>query len=313
MVPDLVAEMPEQGAVGLAHLAPALLALGIVGLDERDGDDAVVVAGHHLRALVLRRVGQEVEDQPVLGILGPGLERQVPAQQAVEQPVLGEFHLAPLGEMVRVRHVGDRAVVAAGEAEGVARARRHQPVAGVVHRVGAEPARPVAGGERRPVLGPRGLQRRERPGLRQVGEAVSAALAGPVLEIQDVAAGLALEQFHRSLHRARCPPHGATNVQGGGWLRPSLARQGVHQKKSSDATGRPESCAGQSCSRQISRSGARSQFAPGQRSHRSVRGEAAVAFSDQGLFRIKDLTQGPLRRKFSRNNYALLLESIHQC
>ena len=47
VVRDLVAEMTEQGAVGLAHLPPHALAFGIVGLGQVDGDEAVVMAGHH--------------------------------------------------------------------------------------------------------------------------------------------------------------------------------------------------------------------------------------------------------------------------
>src|SRR4051812_20374141 len=45
VVRDLVPEVPEQGPVWLAHLAPRAFAFGIVGFREIDGDEAIVVAG----------------------------------------------------------------------------------------------------------------------------------------------------------------------------------------------------------------------------------------------------------------------------
>ena len=60
---DLVAEMAEQRAVGLAHLVPAPLALGVVGLGEVDGDEPVVVAGQHRRGAV----GEKIEGEAVPG------------------------------------------------------------------------------------------------------------------------------------------------------------------------------------------------------------------------------------------------------
>jgi hypothetical protein len=49
----------------------APLALGVVGLGEVDGDDAVVVPGNHLR----RAVGDEIEPRPS-GSSARGGERQ---------------------------------------------------------------------------------------------------------------------------------------------------------------------------------------------------------------------------------------------
>ena len=53
---DLVAEVPEHGAVGLVELLAHPLAVDVVGLGQVERDDAVGVAGH-------RAVG-EVEDRP---------------------------------------------------------------------------------------------------------------------------------------------------------------------------------------------------------------------------------------------------------
>ena len=129
---DLVAEMPEQGAIGLAHLAALALALGIVGLRQIDGDEAVVVPGQDRRcAAAARWIGEEIERQRRPDPR-PGGQRQPKAQQRVEQPVLGELDLAPVRQVFRQREIGDGAVVAAGGAETVRLVSGHQPVADVV-------------------------------------------------------------------------------------------------------------------------------------------------------------------------------------
>src|SRR5215207_10316729 len=64
---DLMPEVAEQRPIGLAHgLAPAL-PLGVVGLSDVDGDQAVVVArqdGRRQRR-PFGRIGQKVEGEPV--------------------------------------------------------------------------------------------------------------------------------------------------------------------------------------------------------------------------------------------------------
>ena len=80
---DLVAEVAEQGPVRLVHFKPAPFALDVVGFGQRDRDQAMVVAGHHL-LLAGGIVGQEVEDQAMLGILDSRLHRQLPADQRIE-------------------------------------------------------------------------------------------------------------------------------------------------------------------------------------------------------------------------------------
>jgi hypothetical protein len=81
-VPDLVAEVTEQCPVGPAHRQAASFALDVVGLRQRDRDQAVVVPRHHL--LSCRPiVGEEIEDQAVIGIFAPRLQRQLPAHQRI--------------------------------------------------------------------------------------------------------------------------------------------------------------------------------------------------------------------------------------
>ena len=48
VVPDLVAQVPEQGAVRLVHRDPQLRAVHVVTLGEVQCDDAVLVAGERL-------------------------------------------------------------------------------------------------------------------------------------------------------------------------------------------------------------------------------------------------------------------------
>ena len=73
---DLVTEMAEQGAVGLAHGVAAPLAFRVVRFGDVDGDQAVVVTGQDVRGVRSRlvRVGKKLEGQSarVLGPRGDG-------------------------------------------------------------------------------------------------------------------------------------------------------------------------------------------------------------------------------------------------
>ena len=195
-MPDLVAEVAEQRTVGLAHREPTLLALGVVRLDKRDNDPAFVVAGEDPRPR-LRRVGKELERQAARRIVDHGPKRQLPLQQRIEQPVLGHFHQLPRTMLRRIAEIRDDAIVPAGEAEGVAGAGRHQPVADVVLGVLAEKARLIDIGERDPayVVGHR-LDRRHGVALGHIGHPVPAFIARGIFEIENVAARLAFKQFH---------------------------------------------------------------------------------------------------------------------
>lgn len=130
-------EVAEQRAIGLGHLAPHPLALGIVRLPEIDGDEPLGVPGHDLGRIVVWRVGQEIEGEPVR-ILGPCRQRQTEPHEGVEQMMLGQFQLLPAGEAHGVRQIRDHPVVAAGLAQAFRRIGWNQPIAGVVAGIGAE-------------------------------------------------------------------------------------------------------------------------------------------------------------------------------
>ena len=73
VVPDLVPEVAEQGAIGLVELEPAPLALGIVRFGDVDRDHAVAVTRQHRHLLGF---GEQVEDQATLGLHGLVRDRQ---------------------------------------------------------------------------------------------------------------------------------------------------------------------------------------------------------------------------------------------
>lgn len=103
--------MAEQRSIGLVQLRAPFLALGAVGLRQGDRDHAVVVARRHLRRL--RRVGEKLEDEAMLGVFRPRLHGKVPPQQSIEQAVFREFELSPRRKVGGVRDVGDRVIVPA--------------------------------------------------------------------------------------------------------------------------------------------------------------------------------------------------------
>ena len=119
VVANLMSEVPEQAAIGLGKFRAALFDLRAIGFRKRDRHHAVVMAGHDFRSRGVGRVGQEFERQPMLRVLGASLQRELPAKQAIEQPVLGEFDVPPGDEMRRFANIRDRVVVAAGGAKSV--------------------------------------------------------------------------------------------------------------------------------------------------------------------------------------------------
>ncbi len=95
IVTDLMAKVAEQRAIGFAHRGADALAFRVVGFPDRERDEPVVVAGHHILAVGLRRLAQEVEGQAMRRIVGPVGQRQVQAQKRVEQPMLGGLDPCP--------------------------------------------------------------------------------------------------------------------------------------------------------------------------------------------------------------------------
>ena len=161
VVPDLVAEVPEQGAVGLVHGDAQLLAVHVVALGEVEGDDAVGVAGRH-RVLVAR---EQVEGQPTLGVGAPVGDRQPELQQLDDEPALG-----PLGGLEPGHLRGPRRRVGSGSARTTGTAVDHRPTAGVttqlqpavsrfahIRRSGSStvrPSRPTSANSRRSTSNP---------------------------------------------------------------------------------------------------------------------------------------------------------------
>ena len=86
-MPDLVAHVPEQRPVRLAHLLARGDAAGVVGLGEIERDQPVGVAGHHRRVLA----GEQVEAQP-------GGQRQLELAELDQQPALRPFGAGERGE-----------------------------------------------------------------------------------------------------------------------------------------------------------------------------------------------------------------------
>ena len=64
-MPALVAEMPEQRAIRLVKIRPALLANRVVGFGDVDGDQAVRMAGEYR---LPRSVGAKLEREPMLRV-----------------------------------------------------------------------------------------------------------------------------------------------------------------------------------------------------------------------------------------------------
>src|SRR5690606_2043773 len=85
-VSAFVAEMAEQGAIGLAELLAPALSLDGIGFEDVDGDDAIEMAG--------RGVDEEIERE-ALAACSRRVERQSEAQEVVQEPLLGALQLLP--------------------------------------------------------------------------------------------------------------------------------------------------------------------------------------------------------------------------
>ena len=197
MMADLVAEMAQQRAVGFVHAGAPIFALGIVGFAQGNGDDAIVVAGHHPLA-GLGIVGEEAEGEAMLAVLVTGMERQVQPDQGIEQALLGALNGLPAAQIGRIGQVWDGFVVPTGGAIDVAaRLGRDKPVAGAVRSIGAEHEGVVGNGRRTPQ--PTILDQGHQGGaVRQIAQLMPTTLADRVLKIDRVATMGAGKQFHRS-------------------------------------------------------------------------------------------------------------------
>ena len=205
---DLMTEMPEQRAVILAEQHPPALALDVVGLRDVEGDEAAAMAREDRRPdlIALGRIDQEIEGQTRGGVLVPGHQRKVEAQERVEQPVLGGLDLAPAGQVPGDGEVRHHVVVPAGDAVAVRGILGNQPIAGVVIGVGAEAVLAARIGIGVPEAADR-FHRRHLVDVADIAQPALAALAMGALEADRLVAGLALEDFHGAVgRRLSCPP-----------------------------------------------------------------------------------------------------------
>src|SRR5581483_5197411 len=134
------------------------------------------------------------------------VERQVEAQERVEQTLLGPLELAPCRQAAVLRQVGDRAVEHAGRAQPAALARRRQPVAGTVLMVGAVGQQGLVralGADAAEERLARRCQRHDLPAVGKEAERALAPQAQHVLEVDLVAAARTGEVSHARLFQSR--------------------------------------------------------------------------------------------------------------
>jgi hypothetical protein len=141
-----MAEVAEQRAVGLAHRAAHLFAVGVVGFGDVQRDEAVVVAGHDARTIFA--VLEEFECQAMLRI---GLARRhVEAErgQRVQQTPFRHLQPVPVEPVIRRAQIRYRARELAGPAQRVGRVGGDHPVADIFDRIVVAPPEQCALGKR---------------------------------------------------------------------------------------------------------------------------------------------------------------------
>ena len=188
VVPELVAQVADHRAVGLAELQAALGAYRVVGLRHVDRDDAVGVAGDHR----LPGAREQVEDQLALADGQPDVEEHA------EHPALGALGAGELRETCEIGVVRPRPRQPAGQAQLTRLAGLEHPVA--LREPGVRAAAQVA-----LVLGAR-LQRREIQPRGDEALRGPAAQAQAVLEEQQQAAVVTDERTHSVVIPRRRPP-----------------------------------------------------------------------------------------------------------
>src|SRR3954468_12190911 len=87
-------------------------------------------------------------------VLHPADDRQIELEQGVKQPALGDLEPSPSLDVLRLRQVGDDAVMTAGDTVTVGTVGRNQPVAYVRLGVVAEAERPRVRQSRPGAAGP---------------------------------------------------------------------------------------------------------------------------------------------------------------
>ena len=130
IVAAFMAEVTQQRAVAFMHLFARALALGRIGFGDVQGDQAIVVAGHH--ALVRHAVFQELEGQARFGLGFFRGRGQVQLRQREQQAALGRFKTRPQYSVFLSRQVRDDCGQLARLAQLVRVIRRQHPVAHIV-------------------------------------------------------------------------------------------------------------------------------------------------------------------------------------
>ena len=197
-----MAQVADQGAVGLVQRNAAARAFIVVRLSHVQRDRAAVVPGHDAR--LARQVGQK-------GVGGPGVGRcavvrrlQAEPCQGVEQLAFGFFDANPVPQVAGVGKVGQPVGLAAGNAQQVGAGSGHGKVAGVpggvvvakaVERARLHGSQPPP--QAHPGIGRRG-QRRHGDLVGQKSQRAGAVHALHAVEEHHVAAVVAIEDLHRA-------------------------------------------------------------------------------------------------------------------
>jgi len=92
---NLVAEVAEEGPIGLVQFESPLLAFRIVGFGEIDRDDTAVVSGENVSPSRSRYVSKKLIGQPVNGVIDLVLHRKAEPQETVYQTAFGHLHAVP--------------------------------------------------------------------------------------------------------------------------------------------------------------------------------------------------------------------------
>ena len=223
IVPDLMAEMSDQRAIGLVHELASLFTFRVVRLAQRDRDHAVVVSCHDLRAGGVRIVREEVEDQRFGGRLRVDALDEAELEQGIEEAVLRSLDLCARRCAGRHCRAPERDGLCRQAAHMLlARARIDKPVADAERGVSAKPVAGVVDPQRGPGVAYAVGCWFERAQGRRVWpepQRAKASLAAGVFEEQDLRAALAGKQTHE---RARA---GAKHLKAGPFsLVPPIAR-----------------------------------------------------------------------------------------
>jgi hypothetical protein len=109
---DLVAEMTEQGAIGLAHRGAVAFADCVLRFLRVQHDHPFIVTGKRRRRATNR--SQEFEGEAMARIFHPIRQRQLQMIDRVDQPVFGRLDPAPACQVSGIAEIGHDPVEPAG-------------------------------------------------------------------------------------------------------------------------------------------------------------------------------------------------------